>query len=216
MLILFDCDGVLVDSEPLANAVLAEFLTELGLPHTGEECSTRYVGRSIPSIVAEIERESGIKLPADFHADLWRRDKHAFAGRLPAIPGVADVIAGLRAQDRPLCVASSSAPERIRNSLTVTGLIGHFEPHLYSATQVARGKPAPDLFLFAAESMGFDPAECTVIEDSLAGVQAGVAAGMRVIGFAGGGHCKPDHAAKLLALGAEAAFTDMASLGQVL
>ena len=216
MLILFDCDGVLVDSEPLANEVLAAFLTELGLPHTAHDCQARYVGRSIPSIIADIEGESDIKLPKDFHAELWRRDKEAFAGRLRAIPGVKDVLAGLDAKARPRCVASSSAPERIRNSLTVTGLIDYFEPHLFSAMQVARGKPAPDLFELAAETMGFDPADCTVIEDSLAGVQAGLAAGMRVIGFAGGGHCGPGHAERLLAAGATAAFSDMARLAEVL
>jgi HAD superfamily hydrolase (TIGR01509 family) len=216
MLIIFDCDGVLVDSEPLANQVLAEFLTELGQPHTAAECQARYVGRSIPSIMTDIEAESGIELPADFHAELWRRDREAFAGRLQAIPGVAEVLRGLLAAGRRRCVASSSAPERIRNSLTVTGLIDYFEPHLYSALQVARGKPAPDLFLHAAAAMAADPADCTVIEDSLAGVTAGVAAGMRVIGFAGGGHCGPGHAERLTGAGAAAVFTDMASLAEVL
>lgn len=209
MLMIFDCDGVLVDSEPLANRVLAEFLTELGLPHTQHECSARYVGKSIPSIKALIEAESGLRLPDDFHAELWRRDRIAFADNLQPIDGVAHALAVL---DGPRCVASSSMPERILNSLTVTGLLDYFEPHLFSASQVANGKPAPDLFLFAAERMGAQPEDCLVIEDSRAGVEAGKAAGMRVLGFGGGGHCGAGHLDMLTAAGADEVFDDMARL----
>ena len=110
------------------------------------------------------------------------------------------------------CVASSSAPERLRHSLSLAGLLHRFEPHIFSATQVARGKPAPDLFLFAAASMQRRPAACVVIEDSVPGVQAAVAAGMRVIGFTGGGHCRPGHAERLRAAGAAAVADDMRRL----
>ena len=208
MLIIFDCDGVLVDSEPVANGVLARYLTELGLPH-GDGDTDKYVGISIPSMIAKIEREWNTALPADFREELWRRDRLAFETELRPIAGIAEVLAGLQG---PRCVASSSAPERIRNSLTLTGLIGFFEPHIFSASQVENGKPAPDLFLFAAERMGVPAAECLVIEDAVPGVQAGRAAGMRVLGFAGGGHCRPGHAVKLIDAGAERVFDDMSEL----
>jgi HAD superfamily hydrolase (TIGR01509 family) len=110
------------------------------------------------------------------------------------------------------CVASSSAPERLRHSLSLTGLLRCFEPHVFSATEVARGKPAPDLFLFAAASMQVAPVGCVVIEDSVPGVQAAVAAGMRAIGFTGGGHCRPGHAERLRAAGAAAVTDAMAAL----
>ncbi len=208
MLIIFDCDGVLVDSEPVANGVLVRYLTELGLPHADGD-TDKYVGISIPSMIAKIEREWNTTLPADFREELWRRDRVAFETELRSIAGIAEVLAGL---EGPRCVASSSAPERIRNSLTLTGLIGFFEPHIFSASQVENGKPAPDLFLFAAERMGVPAAECLVIEDAVPGVQAGRAAGMRVLGFAGGGHCRPGHAAKLIDAGAERVFDDMSEL----
>ena len=216
MLVIFDCDGVLVDSEPLANQVLAEYLTELGLPHTAAECQARYVGRSIPSIMVDIEKDSGRALPTDFQDELWRRDKEAFAGRLHAIPGVEAEIRELARARRPICVASSSAPERIRNSLTVTGLIDYFDGHLFSARQVKHGKPAPDLFLFAASQMKTAPGDCVVIEDSVAGVTAARRAGMRALGFTGGGHCGPGHASRLEAVGAQAVFAEMAALGELL
>jgi len=216
MLIIFDCDGVLVDSEPLANQVLADYLTELGFPHTGAECQARYVGRSIPSIMVDIERDAGRALPEDFQDELWRRDREAFTGRLPAIPGVEAEIRKLADASRPICVASSSAPERIRNSLTVTGLIGYFDGNLFSARQVTHGKPAPDLFLFAAENMGARAGDCVVIEDSVAGVTAARSAGMRALGFTGGGHCGAGHDAELAAAGAHAVFGDMAALGGLL
>lgn len=208
MLIIFDCDGVLVDSEPVANRVLARYLTELGLPHADGD-TDKYVGISIPSMIGRIEQEWNTSLPADFRDELWRRDRVAFETELRPISGIADVLARL---ERPRCVASSSAPERIRNSLTLTGLIGFFDPHIFSAHQVPHGKPAPDLFLFAAESMGAPVGECLVIEDAVPGVQAGRAAGMHVIGFAGGGHCRPGHAGKLIDAGAERVFDDMTEL----
>jgi len=208
MLIIFDCDGVLVDSEPVANRVLVRYLTELGLPHDDGD-TDKYVGISIPSMIAKIEREWNTKLPADFREELWRRDRAAFETELQPIAGIADVLAEL---ESPRCVASSSAPERIRNSLTLTKLIDFFDPHIFSASQVARGKPAPDLFLFAAERMRAPADECLVIEDAVPGVQAGRAAGMRVLGFAGGGHCRPGHAAKLIDAGAERVFDDMSEL----
>ena len=129
------------------------------------------------------------------------------------MPGIHSVV---RALTGPRCVASGSAPERLRHSLGLTGLLPHFDPHIFSATQVARGKPAPDLFLFAAQRMQAATDACLVIEDSVAGVQAAVAAGMRVIGFTGGSHCRPDHADRLRAAGVSALCGDMRALGALL
>ena len=213
MLIIFDCDGVLVDSELLANHVLADYLTELGFPHTREECTQNFVGKSMPSIVCIIEEETSQKLPGDFCEELLRRDKSAFKGRLQAIPGVADVVVS---RTGPKCVASSSSFERIYNSLRNTKLLSYFEPYIFSASQVASGKPAPDLFLFASKKMDVLAAECLVIEDSVAGVIAGKTAGMRVVGFTGGSHCGPEHEEKLFDAGADQVFDNMMDLGNSL
>ena len=141
----------------------------------------------------------------DFADTLRVRVAAAFDAELAPIAGVEAALAALPYRR---CVASSSAPERLRHSLSLTGLLHWFEPHVFSATQVARGKPAPDLFLFAAASMQAAPATCVVIEDSVPGVQAAVAAGMRVIGFTGGGHCRPGHAERLRAAGAARSLID--------
>ncbi len=157
----------------------------------------------------DLERLHGPRLPADFAETLRLRVAAAFETELAAIDCVAaaiDAVPGLR------CVASSSTPERLRHSLKLTGLWDRFAPNVFSATQVARGKPAPDLFLFAAASMGADPSACLVIEDSVPGVQAAVAAGMRVVGFTGGGHCRPGHAGWLLAAGADAVAASMSQV----
>ena len=131
MLIIFDCDGVLVDSELLANQVLADYLTGLGFPHTREECTQNFVGKSMPSIIRMIEEETSQKLPGDFCEELLRRDKSAFKGRLQAIPGVADVVVSWTG---PKCVASSSSFERIYNSLRNTKLLIYFEPYIWDVS----------------------------------------------------------------------------------
>jgi HAD superfamily hydrolase (TIGR01509 family) len=206
-LVIFDCDGVLVDSEPIANRVLAEHLTEAGYPITAAECERRFTGLRFPALVAEIEAETGRPLPPALHARVHERTLSTFSLSLKPIPGIAQVVDGLQI---PYCVASSSSPPRIRHSLTVTGLIGLFEPHLFSAAMVARGKPFPDLFLYAAREMGVPPARCVVIEDSVPGVTAAHAAGMAVIGFVGGGHARhDDYRAALRAAGADRIIDDM-------
>jgi HAD superfamily hydrolase (TIGR01509 family) len=154
---------------------------------------------SSASMFAIIEQEHGIKLPADFAERAAQRILEAFDERLRPIPGIAELLAGLATR---MCVASSSEPPRIRHSLTLAGILHHFDPHIFSATQVKRGKPAPDLFLFAAACMGLPPARCLVIEDSVAGVTAARAAGMSVLGFTGGSHCLDGHAEKLRRAGA--------------
>ena len=208
-LIIFDCDGVLIDSEAIACRADSACLAEIGIAMSAEEIMDRYLGISAGTMCADIEQRHGRALPPDFAETLRLRVAAAFEAELMPMAGVE---AALDALPQRRCVASSSAPERLRHSLSLTGLLRWFEPHVFSATQVARGKPAPDLFLFAAASMQAEPAACVVIEDSVPGVQAAVAAGMRVIGFTGGGHCRPGHAERLLAAGAAAIADDMRRL----
>jgi len=208
MLLIFDCDGVLVDSEPLSCRIDAEILTECGVPYTAEDVARDFTGVSIKDQIARIESDRGVRLPDDFTERLNRTLFQRFEAELKPIAGVRDAILSL---PLPRCVASSSTPERIALSLRVTGLADLFD-HVFSSTQVARGKPAPDLFLHAAGQMNARPEDCLVVEDSVAGVQAAIAAGMRVIGFAGGGHCGPDHAEKLRRAGAPVVIDRMAEL----
>lgn len=212
-LLIFDCDGVLVDSEALACRADAACLTEFGLAISAEEIMDRYVGISLAGMLADLAARGGRALPPALADTLRRRTLAAFEAELTAIEGVADALGALAC---PVCVASSSEPERIRHSLSLIGLLDRFEPHIFSATQVAHGKPAPDLFLFAAASMGVAPEHCVVIEDSLPGVQAACAAGMRVLGFTGGSHCRPGHAERLCAAGAALAFEEMRRLPELL
>ena len=209
LLVIFDCDGVLVDSEPIASRVLAEALSELGFPLTAQQAIDRYTGISLGAVLALVEAEWGRRLPADFAALLGERDRAAFAAELQPVSGAAEMLAGL---GLPRCVASSGTIAKIRGNLSRTGLLQYLEPHLFSATMVARGKPAPDLFLHAAAMMAVPPARCVVIEDSLAGVRAARAAGMCVFGFHGGGHARPDSAAALQATGATRVFSRLCEL----
>ena len=208
MLLIFDCDGVLVDSESLSCRIDAEFLTQIGIPYTAEEIARQFLGVSLKTMIARIEAERGCRLPDDFSERLNRILFARFETDLKPIEGVRDTILSL---PHPRCVASSSVPERIALSLRITGLSDLFDD-IFSSTQVPRGKPAPDLFLHAASNMKARPEDCLVIEDSVAGVQAALAAGMRVIGFTGGGHCGPDHAEKLRQAGAPLVIDRMADL----
>jgi HAD superfamily hydrolase (TIGR01509 family) len=208
MLLIFDCDGVLVDSEPLSCRIDAEVLTECGVPYTAEDVARDFTGVSIKDQITRIEMERGIRLPDDFTERLNRTLFKRFETDLKLIDGVRDAILSL---PFPRCVASSSIPERIALSLRITGLADLFD-NIFSSAQVARGKPAPDLFLHAASRMNAHPEECLVIEDSIAGVQAARAAGMRVIGFVGGSHCGPEHGEKLRRAGAPIIIERMSDL----
>ena len=212
-LIIFDCDGVLVDSEIVSFEAEAEVFAEIGITLTAHDLLGRFLGMSSASMFAVIEREHGIKLPPDFAERAARRTLEAFDKRLKPISGIAELLADL---PDPKCVASSSEPQRIRHSLTLAGILHHFEPHIFSATQVKHGKPAPDLFLFAAERMGVAPARCLAIEDSVAGVTAARAAGMTVLGFTGGSHCLDGHAQKLRHVGAGEVFNSCPDLARYL
>jgi len=208
-LIIFDCDGVLVDSEVISCRAHAEVLTRHGYSITSDQVLKRFLGVSDREARLTIETEMGRKLPDDFEAQLKQAALQRYASELVAIPHIGDAIAVI---GLPKCVASSGTPEKIRHGLTCAGLFETLAPHIFSAVQVARGKPAPDLFLFAAEQMGTSPARCLVIEDSVPGVTGGRAAGMTVLGFHGGSHCTSGHADLLRAAGAAVTFDDMRQL----
>jgi len=180
-LVIFDNDGVVVDSELLANGICADLLTEYGHPTTVEESIRDYLGGTIAGVRSIVEARSGRDLPAGFEQTYHERLFRAFATDLRPVRGIASVLDGLRT---PFCLASSGTFDRIVRSLTVTGLLHYFEGRIFSADQVARGKPAPDLFLYAASTIGVTPARCLVIEDSMNGVTAARAAGMTVFGYA--------------------------------
>jgi HAD superfamily hydrolase (TIGR01509 family) len=208
-LVIFDCDGVLVDSEVISCRAHAETLTRHGYPITAEQVLHRFLGVSDREARLIVETEMGCKLPDDFEIQVKQATLQFYAEGLKAIANAGEAIAAI---DLPKCVASSGTPEKIRHGLTCAGLYDRLAPHIFSAVQVKRGKPAPDLFLFAAEQMGAAPARCIVIEDSVPGVTGARAAGMTVLGFHGGSHCTPGHAATLRAAGAQATFGDMRQL----
>ncbi|MFD7611984.1 HAD family hydrolase [Streptomyces sp. NPDC059828] len=205
-LVIFDNDGVLVDSEPIANTILAEYLTELGHPTSYEDSIRDYMGSAVHRIHDLVGERTGQRLPADFDDTLHARTFAAFERELHAVPGVGAVLEKLVAEQVPFCVASSGSHERIRVGHRRTGLDAWFRAgNIFSAQDVGRGKPAPDLFLYAAERMGIAPGRCVVVEDSPLGVAAAHAAGMDVYGFTA-----MSSAAKLG--GAKGYFGDMAEL----
>ena len=213
-LVIFDCDGVLVDSEPLSLACLTAGLNRIGAAIDLATVRARFTGTSMVSIMAHIARDYGVTEPPGFVEAVKAETLALFDAELRAMRGVA---AAVEALSLPVCVASSSDPVRLRHSLTLTGLLPLFSGHVFSSAQVARGKPFPDLFLFAADRMAVEPAGCLVIEDSVPGVTAARSAGMRVAGFTGGGHWDHDPAgADLLQAGASRIFSDFADLPSVL
>ncbi|CAH0993324.1 6-phosphogluconate phosphatase [Sinobacterium norvegicum] len=179
-LIIFDCDGVLVDSEGIAARVMAEHVTALGWPMTLLQCQQAFKGLSLARCGVLIEKQLSITLPDTFFSDLQRQTFACFSEELTAITGVEALLQSLRI---PCCVASSGYFDKLAVTLEKTSLAGYFDQRVYSAEQVANGKPAPDLFLFAAAQMQVDAERCLVVEDSLPGVEAALAAGMQVIGY---------------------------------
>ena len=208
-LIIFDCDGVLVDSEVISCRAHAQVLTSHGYPISAEQVFDRFLGRSTRQATLEIEAELGRGLPDDFHVQLQDELFRSFEADLTAVPYIGQALDAIA---QPVCVASSGSHRRMRVSLGHTGLYDRFAPNIFSAAQVTNGKPAPDLFLFAAEQMQASPARCVVIEDSLSGVAGAIAAGMSVLGFHGGSHCRPGYAEALRAVGAVRTFDDMRQL----
>lgn len=215
-LLIFDCDGVLVDSEILACGVQSRALTAYGLPISPDEVAARFLGASAKDMRAALEIDLGRPLPDDHEARCLQELFALFRNELVAVNGIASLVAAAKTAGYAQCVASSSSPERIRLALDVVGLYDAFAPYIYSSSMVSRGKPAPDLFLHAATSMGFEPTQCAVIEDSVNGVKAGRAAGMRVIGFCAGAHCQSGHADMLAAAGADEICIDARALSRAL
>lgn len=208
-LVIFDCDGVLVDSEPISVNVLVAAMNDLGVPITESEVYGRFLGKSLATVIETMRNDYHVHAGEEFlermRVDLYSR----FRNELKPIEGIGATIDALHI---PCCVASSSQVERIKLSLTVTGLIGKL-PHIFSASMVKNGKPAPDLFLHAAREMQVEPENCVVVEDSPAGIEAAKAAGMRVFAFTGGSHANFEgYRAELDRLSPEAVFDVMPDL----
>jgi HAD superfamily hydrolase (TIGR01509 family) len=207
-LVIFDCDGVLVDSERLASRIDVEILARLGWVLTEAEAVERFVGLSMAQIRREVESHLERTLPPSWEDDVQQQLREAFISGLTPVQGVVEALEAIHHQT---CVASSGTHEKIRFSLSLVGLYDRFAGRIFSATEVPHGKPAPDLFLHAAQRMSADPSRCVVIEDSVPGVTAALAAGMRVLAYAGG----VTAAAKLERRGA-VVFDDMRDLPALL
>ena len=212
-LIIFDCDGVLVDSEPLAARAYERVYEKHGMSGVGAHIIAQCIGMKQADIIVRIKELTGHQFPEHAGDDIWAETKLLFTEELKPTRGIMPFLERL-AINR--CVASSSSVERINHSLGVTGLARFFGPSIYSSSMVKRGKPAPDIFLHAAEKMGAQPSDCVVIEDSPLGVEGAVAAGMTAIGYTGGGHTYPEHGARLSACGAAAICADWNEVGRQL
>jgi HAD superfamily hydrolase (TIGR01509 family) len=207
-LIIFDCDGVVVDSERIVHDVFGAFIRGLGAELTDAEMRERFLGRSLADCLAIVETLTGRKAAPDA-LDNYRAERdRVLRERVQPVAGIRELLAGL---STPYCIASSGDHAKMRTTLGATGLLPLFEGRLFSATEVARAKPAPDVFLLAAAGMGAEPARSAVVEDSVNGVVAGRAAGMTVFGFAG-----LVEAARLEAAGAHDTFADMRELAGLL
>lgn len=214
-LVIFDCDGVLVDSEILAAEVEAELLTEVGYPISAEELAERFAGLTWPTILMTIEREAGIVLSASLIDKSDRILDDRLKNEVQAIDDIVEVVDALK---YPKCICSNSNTFRLDMMLKRVGLFDLFSPHIFAAQEVGtkKGKPAPDVFLYAAAQFGVDPADVIVIEDSTHGIHGARAAGMRVIGFTGGAHSYPGHADKLTEAGAETVINRHKDLASVI
>ncbi|MFD3487437.1 HAD family hydrolase [Streptomyces sp. NPDC058665] len=185
-LVIFDCDGVLVDTERIGPAVVAELVTEAGWSLTPAQVRQRFLGRPESYLYEQVRAHATVSIGPEWLDTYRSRVRDAFAARPRTMPGVQDLLAFLDLRQLPYCVASSGSHERIEHSLSATGLLERFTGRVFSADDVPLGKPAPDLFLHAARSQNCPPAHCLVIEDSPAGVDAALAAGMPVVGYSGG------------------------------
>jgi HAD superfamily hydrolase (TIGR01509 family) len=212
-LIIFDFDGVIADSEVLSNTVLAECVSEAGLPTTLDDAYRLYLGKRLPEIAAAVEAALGRPLRADFGPDFQNRALARFRSDLKAVAGARDYLAAFA--DLQRCIASTSSPERLAVCLDSLGLAKIFGADVFSSEAVPRGKPHPDIFLYAARQFQVDPAQCLVIEDSVGGVQAGVAAGMTVIGLLAASHIRDGHGERLRAAGAHHVTTTFDELASI-
>ena len=208
-MVIFDCNGVLVDSEPIAAAVLADAFERIGIAVTAEVILRRFRGRRPADVFAAVAAATNIRIPPDFPGEVATGTLRRLRAELRPVTHSAHALTWIRG---PKAVASSSSPERIRLSLEITGLIRFFEDRLYSAASMRLGKPAPDLFLQTAARSGVDPSQCIVVEDSAPGIAAAVAAGMTPVGFIGGSDTPGRLAAELSARGARTVVADMRAL----
>jgi len=212
-LVIFDCDGVLVDSEVIACRAVAETLAAVGHAMSPEAVAERFAGVSNRDMYAALERDFGAPLPASFDAEMNRRAAAIFARELRPMAGLEAALAQLA---MPTCVASSSTPKELARKLEWTRLARWFPGAVFSTAEVARGKPAPDIFLHAAARMGAPPSRALVVEDSLPGIAAAKAAGMTAFGFTGGSHCRTGHGGRLAAAGTDRVFAAMSDLPSLL
>ncbi|MEM9132646.1 MAG: HAD family hydrolase [Actinomycetota bacterium] len=213
-LVIFDCDGVLVDSETLIVDIEARMLTAAGFPLTRENVIERFVGLSYGVMMDRLEAEFGRPVPLDLKQQVEQAALDELALNVTAVPGIAEVLKGLHAADRARCVASSSDLSRITMTMDVAGVSAWFDPaHIFSVQMVERPKPAPDVFLHAAAELGSNPDRCLVVEDSPHGVEAALAAGMDVVGLTAGGHAGPVQHQRLVDAGAGHVFATTAELG---
>ena len=212
-LVIFDCDGVLVDSELIFARVLAECLIAVDFPTTIDEAITLGFGKNRVTLSTAVVAQFGRPLPDTFFETFAVRSAAAFERELLPMAGIEDLLAAL---PMSRCVASNGRLDRVRQRPALTRLLPFFDPHVFSASQVALGKPAPDLFLFAAQRLGARLEDCIVVEDSVPGVEAAIAAQIPVVGFCGGSHCPDGHTDRLVAAGCSRVFAKMTDLAAFL
>ncbi len=214
MLLIFDCDGVVVNSMHLHTEVESEAYRSIGIDISPKDLALRFSGVGDAEVNRILSQDFDCAIPPDIAVRIDRRKREVFAERLKPIAGIREVLT--RIGSAPRCLASGTGVDLLHHLLGIAGLYDLFAPYIYSSEMVPRGKPFPDLFLHAAHQLGHAPSNCLVIEDGVAGVQAGRAAGMRVLGFVGGSHCDEDHEQRLMAAGAELVFSDMRELPSLL
>ncbi|MCZ8435961.1 HAD family hydrolase [Achromobacter ruhlandii] len=215
-LVIFDCDGVLIDSEIIAARAQSRALAEHGIAITPQEAARRFAGIPDTDMWQTLQDENARALPADFPRQYADRLQDTFRQELRALPGVRETLAALRQRGMAYCVASSSTPPKLEAALKLVGLWEEFAPNVFSTAQVAHGKPAPDVFLFAARQMRTAILECVVVEDSVPGVRAARAARMRAVGYIGASHNGPDQRKRLLDEGAFEVIDDLRRLSEII
>ncbi|CAB3738619.1 6-phosphogluconate phosphatase [Achromobacter ruhlandii] len=215
-LVIFDCDGVLIDSEIIAARAQSRALAEHGIAITPQEAARRFAGIPDADMWQILQDENARALPADFPRQYADRLQDTFRQELRALPGVRETLAALRQRGMAYCVASSSTPPKLEAALKLVGLWEEFAPNVFSTAQVSHGKPAPDVFLFAARQMRTAILECVVVEDSVPGVRAARAARMRAVGYIGASHNGPDQRKRLLDEGAFEVIDDLRRLSEII
>lgn len=215
-LVIFDCDGVLIDSEIIAARAQSRALAAHGIAITPEEAARRFAGIPDADMWQTLQQESACSLPEGFAREYADGLAATFRQELRALPGALETVQALRERGLQVCVASSSTPPKLETALKLVGLWDEFAPHVFSTAQVAHGKPAPDVFLFAARQMRAAILDCVVVEDSVPGVRAARAARMRAVGYVGASHNGPDQRQRLLDEGASDVIDDLRRLPELL